>query len=113
MNTNTKLYVGLALLLTCFTLLMIVSLANITSMEKKASQKRFLAIVRLVTISEEWAYFQGQKEAMNGDVRIKYDEQTKKYSWTKSCWDSGAKPTFDPSQSEDVGVFLTKTNLTK
>jgi hypothetical protein len=108
MNTNTKLYVGLALMAVC-ALLMSVS----SSMEKKDAIRRQTILYNTIKIAQEWAYFEGQKEAMNGDVRIKYDEQLKTYSWTKSCWDDGMKPTFDPSHSENISYFLTKPNLTK
>jgi hypothetical protein len=110
MNTTEKLMIGLGLGI----LVMLLSFATIVhSMDKRESQKRFLAIAKLVAISEEWAYFEGQKEAINGDVRIKYDSESKTYSWTKSCWDDGMTPTFDPSQSENISYFLTKPNLTK
>ena len=66
-----------------------------------------------IKISQEWAYFEGQKDAITGDVRIKYEASTKTYSWSKSCWDDGLVPVFDPSQSEDATFFLTKTNLLK
>ena len=83
------------------------------SIDKHQNQRRSTVIYNAVKIAQEWAYFQGQKEAINSDVRIKYDEQTKTYSWTKSCWDDGMTPTFDPSQSENISYFLTKPNLTK
>ena len=43
----------------------------------------------------EEAYFEGQKDAINGDVRIsKHSDSC--WVWTKSCWDSGRKPLFNP-----------------
>lgn len=44
----------------------------------------------------EEAYFEGQKDALNGDIRIKLNSDSC-YVWTKSPWDSGLKPTFNPS----------------
>ena len=44
----------------------------------------------------EEAYFEGQKDALNGDVRIRKNGDSC-WIWTKSCWDSGTQPTFNPS----------------
>ena len=78
------------------------------------AQRSHLILKNAIQVSQEWAYFEGQKDAMNGDIRIKYDPESKKYSWTKNCWDGGAlQPIFDPSKSEDINYFLTKSNLVK
>lgn len=108
MNTNIKLFVGLALIGVSLSLM-----ALAISIDKHQATRRQTILYNTIKIAQEWAYFEGQKEAMNGDVRIKYDEQLKTYSWTKSCWDDGMKPTFDPSHSENISYFLTKPNLTK
>jgi uncharacterized membrane protein YvbJ len=42
----------------------------------------------------ERAYFEGQKDALEGDIRIK--KIGGKYSWIKSPWDSNTKPIFKP-----------------
>lgn len=63
---------------------------------------------RNTRISMEWAYFEGQKEALNGDMRISYNPITQKYSWKKSCWDEGLTPIFNPSVSENRREFLNK-----
>ena len=44
----------------------------------------------------EQAYFEGQKDALNGDVRIRKNGDSC-WIWTKSCWDNGKQPTFNPS----------------
>ena len=44
----------------------------------------------------EEAYFEGQKDALTGDVRIKKNIDSC-WVWTKSCWDSGKQPLFNPS----------------
>mgnify|MGYP000952285422 CR=1 FL=1 len=36
----------------------------------------------------EYAYFEGQKDAITGDVRIKYIEEDSCWVWTKSPWDA-------------------------
>lgn len=44
----------------------------------------------------EEAYFEGQKDALEGDIRIRKNSDGC-WIWTKSCWDSGTQPTFNPS----------------
>ena len=57
-----------------------------------------------ITITEfiENAYFEGQKDALSGDIRIKQINDSC-WIWIKSCWDSGKKPTFNPSILCDGG----------
>lgn len=49
-----------------------------------------------ITETVEKAYFEGQKDALSGDIRIK---QTKDscWVWVKSCWNNGKQPIFNPS----------------
>lgn len=45
----------------------------------------------------EMAYFEGQRDAINGDVRIKLGEDSV-YHWTKSPWDGETRqPQFIPT----------------
>ena len=44
------------------------------------------------------AYFEGQKDAINGDVRIAIKDSV--YIWTKSCWNDGTKPLFNPTKDD-------------
>jgi len=44
----------------------------------------------------EQAYFEGQRDALEGDVRIKKDDNGC-WIWTKSPWNSNREPEFDPS----------------
>lgn len=44
----------------------------------------------------EQAYFEGQRDALNGDIRIKRNQDSC-YIWTSSPWNSGEKPLFNPS----------------
>ena len=46
-----------------------------------------------ITIFLEQAYFEGQKDALEGDVRIKQTEEG--WVWTKSPWDEGQAPLYD------------------
>lgn len=43
----------------------------------------------------EQAYFEGQKDALEGDIRIKKSSDNC-WIWTKSCWNSGEQPIFNP-----------------
>ena len=58
-------------------------------------------ILALVDMDEvntqfEYAYFEGQRDALDGDIRIKLNQDSC-YIWCKSPWDSGKQPTYDPS----------------
>ncbi len=44
----------------------------------------------------EKAYFEGQKDAIQGDIRIKQINDTS-YIWIKSPWDSGSNPIYKPN----------------
>lgn len=57
-------------------------------------------IERLITKGLEQAYFEGQLDAINGDVRIKMGEDDTSYVWTKSPWDSGNKPIYLPTAED-------------
>lgn len=40
----------------------------------------------------ERAYFEGQRDALAGDIRIEFDEGFGVWRWTKSPWDNGDLP---------------------
>ncbi len=44
----------------------------------------------------EQAYFEGQKDAINCDIKIKKNIDSC-WVWTESPWDNGKQPIFDPS----------------
>lgn len=44
----------------------------------------------------EKAYFEGQKDALNGDVKIKLNKDSC-FIWVKSPWDSGVTPIYTPT----------------
>ena len=48
----------------------------------------------------ERAYFEGQRDAINNDIRIEYNSYDSVYTWTKSCWDSGSTPTYNPTKED-------------
>jgi hypothetical protein len=47
-----------------------------------------------LVIAEE-AYYEGQKDALEGRIRIKKTDRGN-YVWMESPWDSGTEPTFHP-----------------
>lgn len=49
----------------------------------------------VISIIEE-AYFEGQRDAIEGDVRIRQTDDSC-WVWTKSPWDGGTTPTFNPN----------------
>lgn len=52
--------------------------------------------IEAILIQCEKAYFEGQKDAINGDIRIKFNSDSC-YIWTKSPWDNGTMPTYNPT----------------
>jgi hypothetical protein len=55
-----------------------------------------------VTTALEQAYFEGQRDALEGDIRIRKNNDSC-WIWTKSCWENGKQPTFNPSIVCDGG----------
>jgi hypothetical protein len=49
-----------------------------------------------VTKILEQAYFEGQRDALENDIRIKRNQDSC-WIWVKSPWDSGRPPIFNPS----------------
>lgn len=49
----------------------------------------------MYTKDMEKAYFEGQKDAIEGDVRIKKNKDSI-YIWEKSPWNNGSKPLYNP-----------------
>lgn len=54
--------------------------------EEQERLKAFIELNDLTHTKMEEAYFEGQKDALEGDVRIEKDGDC--YIWTKSCWDN-------------------------
>jgi len=52
-----------------------------------------------IIYSCEKAYFEGQKDAINKDVRIIKNNDSV-YVWKKSCWDNGRTPKYNPTYLE-------------
>lgn len=53
-------------------------------------------IITILQKTIEEAYFEGQKDALNGDVRIKKNRDGC-YMWIKSPWDDKKKPIYNPN----------------
>lgn len=60
------------------------------------SKKTDRDVSAVITASLEQAYFEGQRDALEGDVRIKITEEG--WVWTKSPWDGGQSPLYDPKK---------------
>jgi hypothetical protein len=54
-----------------------------------------------VTIALEEAYFDGQRDAINGHVVIKFDSSKGIYVWTDSPWNSRKPAKFIPTQKDN------------
>jgi len=52
------------------------------------------------TILIEYGYYEGQKDAINGDIRLIEVKDTNRdtvmWIWTSSPWDNGQKPLYQP-----------------
>jgi hypothetical protein len=52
----------------------------------------------------DYAYFEGQKDALNGDIRIEMrlgpNGKDSMYVWTTSPWDSGEEPKYTPNVTD-------------
>ncbi len=73
--------------LTCFIvgcLIVLASALTLSYVDRKDSVKDKLLVAM------EYAYFEGQKDALTDDVRI--EERNGKWVWKKSPWDDSNKP---------------------
>eukprot|EP01029_Cantina_marsupialis_P009815 TRINITY_DN2264_c0_g1_i1.p2 TRINITY_DN2264_c0_g1~~TRINITY_DN2264_c0_g1_i1.p2 ORF type:complete len:137 (+),score=30.20 TRINITY_DN2264_c0_g1_i1:1356-1766(+) len=66
-----------------------------------------------LTKAVEMAYFEGQKDALNGIIRFKLNSDSV-YVWTESCYDDGRKPIYHPTyldskQTSEIDCFEGKT----
>lgn len=67
-------------------LLLLIHLMSLNSLSRNAQ------------VVAEYAYFEGQKDALEGDIRIEKNSYGV-WHWTSSPYDSGGSWIFDPSQS--------------
>ena len=48
----------------------------------------------------EYAFSQGQKKALRGDYKIRYDSINKTWYWTGSPWNNGRRATYNLNDGE-------------
>ena len=72
----------------------------IEQMDKEVQNKAKIAM--------EYAYFQGQKDALEGKLNIEYDSLHEDYFWVRNAnpWENGDQPTYDPQKSGKVNLEL-------
>lgn len=54
-------------------------------------------VYELITYEMEAAYFDGQRDAIEGDIRIELNEDSV-YVWSKTPWNDGKLPLFNPAK---------------
>ena len=79
--------------------------------DKRTRQK----VGQIIQLAQEWAYFQGQREAIEGDVRIAKksvlvtntleETITNVYYWIKSPWDGGSMSNVLYHPGDDFGTL--------
>lgn len=74
-------------------LFLIISTFILTSCDYRIAVFSEKDIKNQITVMCEKAYFEGQTDAIHGDIRIKYLNDSV-WVWTKSPWNDGSKPTF-------------------
>lgn len=90
-----KLYISLVIV--GFVLLIVSGAVIFLSAEnnKKKSEEIKVSLTSSIYELTEAAYFEGQKDAIEGDIRIKNTAEG--WIWTKSPWDDGHNPVYNPS----------------
>lgn len=58
-------------------------------------KEKSTSIQQVIKKECERAYFEGQRDAIEGDIRIKKTKESC-WIWTKSCWDSGTPTEYVP-----------------
>lgn len=83
-------------------ILIITALAFLTSCNYIIVNEKELE--KAVKVSAEFGYFEGQRDALEKDIRIKRVDST--WIWTKSCWNDGRSTIFDPTKSMNNNLEL-------
>jgi hypothetical protein len=71
-------------------IIIVLSSCNTAIVDTKEVEKAF-------TQEIEKAYFEGQKDAINGDIKIKLNNDSI-YQWIKSPWNDNREPIFNPKR---------------
>lgn len=58
----------------------------------------------VVQFSREWGYYDGQVDAINGDIRVIRCDGDSTYVWKKSPWNSGKSPIYNPLATIDENL---------
>lgn len=82
-------------------LIILVGIFGIIHFKDKKKER----IEEALQLGLEAAYFEGQKDALEDDIRIKLENDST-YIWTKSPWDDGKKPIFDPKIDLEKNIEL-------
>ena len=87
-------------IITIVTLTFIITQVYLHDMHVERKYKSDLDITNELYSLAEQGYYEGQKDALNGDIRIVMVKDTVKDSvkwvWSKSPWDDNRKPIFKP-----------------
>lgn len=70
-----------------------------SSIQDNSSSIQVKLTVCGVRSAMERAYFEGQRDIINGDIRIE-EFKKGKYKWIKSPWDSGKEPQYKIDEEE-------------
>ena len=98
MSKNDKKVMAIAafMLLISFIGMFVISVIGFSNTDTSSKPE----VQRIVTTAIESAYFEGQKDALEGDVRI-IKSEFDGYKWIKSPWDDGKTPLFTPQTKKE------------
>ena len=90
---------------TAFYILLFVSISfllcwHASQAEKREKEQAVDNMTKIITTYMEKAYYEGQRDAIDGDIRIKFDYTDQRWHWTKSPWNGGKDWIFDPSMQK-------------
>lgn len=74
-------------------IIVIFAVISILNVNMKAESDAKFEALRLFFKAKEHAYMEGQKDALEGDIRI-IRTQSGDYEWTRSPWDHTFEPMF-------------------
>ena len=99
----------LIVILSVVCILLTVILITVNIKDSKDTKTLETKVEGALTAALEAAYFEGQLDALNSDIRISKTNDSV-YVWTKSPWDSGKKPVFNPDKKtlKTYGIKLPK-----
>lgn len=78
------------------TIIKLIILISLMMVLTSCKEKYGLVNVDVYEEELERVYFEGQKDAINGDIRIRKNNDGC-WVWTKSCWNGNEPPKFNPS----------------